>query len=253
MEPQREPTPAERSAALAYQRQQEAILAPTGTSGSRSLDRSVAPACTADVGTPSLPDVSQILARSQPTNSLPTGLVQSLGASNDDFDSQNMQAGKEAFVASAASRQTDDYLRSIRAIPLSRYEIKAGWEIPAVLEQSLNSHLPSDIKALVTSNVYDTATGLYLLVPQGSGLIGQYDSRVSYAQDGVQVAWSTIVFPDASAIDLNGMVGIDSHGNTGLPDKVSRHYRRLLGFSVLTNMYTAPFPASQHRNPSVLV
>jgi type IV secretion system protein VirB10 len=138
-------------------------------------------------------------------------------------------------------------------VPLSRYEIKAGWEIPAVLEQSLNSDLPGELKALVTSNVYDTATGMYLLIPQGSRLIGQYDSRVSYGQDGVQVAWSRIIFPDASAIDLNGMVGLDSHGNAGLRDKVDRHYRRLLGFSVLTSMFTAAFAISQQHNQSALV
>jgi type IV secretion system protein VirB10 len=91
-----------------------------------------------------------------------------------------MQARKEAFLASAGGWQTDDYLRSIRAEPLSRYEIKAGWEIPAVLEQSLNSDLPGELKALVTSNVYDTARGMYLLIPPGSRLIGLYDSRVSY-------------------------------------------------------------------------
>ena len=115
-------------------------------------------------------------------------------------------------MTTAAGRQTDDYLRSIRSAPLSRFEIKAGWEIPAILEQSLNSDLPGELKALVTSNVYDTATGMYLLIPQGSRLIGQYDSRVSYGQEGVQVTWSRVIFPDASAIDLNGMVGLDSRG-----------------------------------------
>jgi hypothetical protein len=88
-----------------------------------------------------------------------------------------MQSRKEAFLAAGRNRQADDYLRSTREAPLSRYEIKAGWEIPAVLEQSLNSDLPGELKALVTSNVYDTATGLYLLIPQGSRLIGKYDSR----------------------------------------------------------------------------
>jgi type IV secretion system protein TrbI len=34
------------------------------------------------------------------------------------------------------------------------------------------------------------ATGRHLLIPQGSRLIGRYDSRVAYGQDGVQVAWS---------------------------------------------------------------
>jgi type IV secretory pathway VirB10-like protein len=65
--------------------------------------------------------------------------------------------------------------------------------------------------------------------------------------------WSRIIFPDASAIDLNGMVGLDSHGNAGLRDKVDRHYRRLLGFSVLTSMFTAAFSISQQRNQSALV
>lgn len=103
-------------------------------------------------------------------------------------------------------------------------KIKAGWEIPAILEQSLNSDLPGELKALVTSNVYDTATGMYLLIPQGSRLIGRYDSRVSYGQDGVQVAWNRIIYPDASSVNRNGMVGLDSHGNAGLRDKVLRHY-----------------------------
>ena len=81
------------------------------------------------------------------------------------------------------------------------------------------------------ASVYDTATGRYLLIPQGSRLVGEYDSRVAYGQDGVQVAWNRIIFPDASSIDLNGMVGLDSHGNAGLREKVDRHYARMLGFS----------------------
>jgi type IV secretion system protein TrbI len=252
-EPQREPTPEERSAAAAYQREQEAILAPTGTSGARSPNVPSSPVRATDVGSPPLPDISQILARSQTANPSPADLARTLAASNDEYGNQNMQARKEAFLASAVGRQTDDYLRSIRAAPLSRYEIKAGWEIPAVLEQSLNSDLPGELKALVTSNVYDTATGMYLLVPQGSRLIGQYDSRVSYGQEGVQVVWNRIIYPDASAVDLNGMAGLDSSGNAGLRDRVDRHYRRLLGFSVLTSMFTAAFAISQQRNQSVLV
>jgi type IV secretion system protein VirB10 len=206
-------------------------------------------------GCSQLPEVSQILARTPSANTLPATLAQTLGGggTNDDYASQNMQAGKETFLHSAGPSQPDDYLHSIRTAPLSRYEIKAGWEIPAVLEQSLNSDLPGELKALMTSNVYDTAIGVYLLIPQGSRLIGQYDSHISYGQDGVQVIWSRIIFPDASTIDLNGMEGLDIHGNAGLRDKVDHHYRRVLGFSVLTSMFTAAFAISQQRNQSVLV
>jgi len=164
-----------------------------------------------------------------------------------DYDGQNMQTRKEAFLAAARSQKTDDYLRSTRSAQLSAYEIKAGWEIPAVLEQSLNSDLPGELKALVMSNVYDTATGRFMLIPQGSRLIGRYDSRIAYGQDGVQVVWDRIIYPDASSVDINGMVGLDSHGNAGLRDKVDRHYKRLFGFAALTSMFTAAFDLSQRR------
>jgi type IV secretion system protein TrbI len=60
--------------------------------------------------------------------------------------------------------------------------------MPAVLEQGLKSDLPGD---LVAANVYDTATGQFLLIFQGARLIGRYDSHVSYGQSGVQVGVAT--------------------------------------------------------------
>jgi type IV secretion system protein VirB10 len=174
-------------------------------------------------------------------------LTASEGGNDNDYDGQNMQTQKETFLVSARSQKTDDYLRSTRSAPLGTCEIKAGWEIPAVLEQSLNSDLPGDLKALVMSNVYDTTTGRYLLIPQGSRLIGRYDSRVSYGQDGVQVVWDRVMFPDASSVDINGMVGLDSHGNAGLRDRVDPHYKRLFGFAALTSMFSAVFDLSQRQ------
>jgi len=152
------------------------------------------------------------------------------GARNEaDYDGQNMQAAEAAFLSAAQQPKTDDYPGPTRTGPLSPYEIKAGWDIPAVLEQSLNSDLPGGIKALITSNVFDTATGRYLLIPQGSRLIGKYDSRIPYGHDGIQVVWDRIIFPDASSMDINGMVGLDTHGNSGLRFDVDHHYKRLFG------------------------
>jgi type IV secretory pathway VirB10-like protein len=94
------------------------------------------------------------------------------GEGDSDATDESQQSGKEAFLAKARAGQTDDYLKSTRTAPLFRYEIKAGWELPAILEQALNSDLPGELKALVSLNVYDTASGRYLLIPQGSRLIG---------------------------------------------------------------------------------
>ena len=136
--------------------------------------------------------------------------------------------------------------------PLSQFEIKAGWEIPALLEQALNSDLPGELKALVASNVYDTATGRYLLIPQGSRLVGIYNSRIGYGQDGVQVAWDRVIYPDGSSLDLSGMIGQDAHGFSGFRDKVDHHYTRLIGFAVLTSLFAAASEISQNQNRSLL-
>jgi len=68
----------------------------------------------------------------------------------------------------------------------------------------------------------------------------------------VQVSWSHIIYPDASSVDLDGMMGLDSHGNAGLRDKVDRHYLRIVGFSVLTSIFTAAFEISQRTSQSAL-
>ena len=131
------------------------------------------------------------------------------------------------------TEQSDHYLKSTRTPPVSQYEIKVGWEIPAVMEQGLNSDLPGEVKALVTSNVYDTATGRYVLIPQGARLVGGYNSQLGFGQDGVQVIWSRVIYPDGSSLDLSGMLGQDERGYSGFRDKVDHHYERLIGLSLI--------------------
>jgi type IV secretion system protein VirB10 len=174
----------------AWQLEHEAMLAPTTTRTGAALGASLKPTALAQLASSSDPTsnlaaIGKVLGLSP--NATP-GSTATAPITETEYETQNAQTRKDAFLKSAQNRSAaEDYLRYTRDAPLSRYEIKAGWEIPAVLEQSLNSDLPGELKALVTSNVYDTATGQYLLIPQGSRLVGKYDSRVSYGQDGVQV------------------------------------------------------------------
>ena len=77
----------------------------------------------------------------------------------EEYKIQNSQDEKEEFLEKAKGRNQETYLGKTRVRSLGPYEIKAGWDIPAVLEQALNSDLPGEIKALVRESVYDTATG----------------------------------------------------------------------------------------------
>jgi len=119
-----------------------------------------------------------------------------------------------------------------------RYEVKTGAVIPAVMISGINSDLPGQIIAQVSSNVYDTADGRYLLIPQGARLYGVYDSRVIYGQSRVLVAWNRIIFPDGSAITLESMPGTDSAGYAGYEDQVNNHYFRIFGSALLMSLVT---------------
>ncbi len=90
----------------------------------------------------------------------------------------------------------------------SPYELKRGSVIPATLITGLNSDLPGRITAQVSQNVYDSATGYRLLIPQGARLFGRYDSKVSFGQERVLVVWTDLIFPNGATLQIGGMAGI---------------------------------------------
>lgn len=122
----------------------------------------------------------------------------------------NDQAGKIDFF----NQDTADlgYLPN-RVVPQqSAFELKRGSVIPATLVTGINSDLPGHITAQVSQNVYDSATGHRLLVPQGAKLLGRYDSNVSFGQRRVLVIWTDLIFPNGSTLQIGGMAGVDADG-----------------------------------------
>jgi len=129
--------------------------------------------------------------------------------------------------------------------PRTPYELRAGFVVPATLISGINSELPGQIMGQVAQNVYDTATGKYLLIPQGSRLVGAYSSNVAYGQARVLVAWQRIIFPDGKAMDIGSMPGADSAGYAGFNDQVNNHYFRLFASAFLMSSVTAGISMSQ--------
>jgi type IV secretion system protein VirB10 len=144
----------------------------------------------------------------------------------------NGQGAKEDFF-NADLREAAGYLPNGVVPQQSRYELKRGSVIPATLITGVNSDLPGRITAQVSQNVYDSASGHHLLVPQGTKLLGRYDSKVSFGQSRVLVVWTDMIFPNGSTLQLGGMSGTDAQGYGGFHDKVDRHYLRTFGSAVL--------------------
>jgi type IV secretory pathway VirB10-like protein len=168
-----------------------------------------------------------------------------------DYERQNDQEQKGDF---RQQQGKDDavYLGRERKAALGKYEVKAGWLVPAVLEQQLNSDLPGLIRALVRENVYDTATGKYILIPAGSTLVGIYNSHVGYGQNALQAVWRRVIFPDGSSLSLGGFEGDDSEGAAGFRDHVDNHWGRIFSGALLTSLFSAGIAISEGQNSSVL-
>ncbi|MCM8731966.1 TrbI/VirB10 family protein [Hephaestia sp. GCM10023244] len=112
--------------------------------------------------------------------------------------------------------------------PISPYQVMAGSVIAASLITGLNSDLPGLVTAQVTENVYDTVTGRTVLIPQGSRLIGSYNSVVAFGQSRALLIWQRIVLPDGSSIQIDNLPATDAAGYAGLQDRVDYHTWRLL-------------------------
>ena len=112
--------------------------------------------------------------------------------------------------------------------PASPYQLMAGTVITASLVTGLNSDLPGFVIAQVTENIFDSVSGRFLLLPQGSRLIGKYDNVVAFGQERALVIWQRIILPDGSSVVIDSLPATDTGGYAGLADQVDLHTWQLL-------------------------
>ena len=145
----------------------------------------------------------------------------------DETLQANNQEGKQDYLEE--NRETQVYLNQHLIKPVSPYQVMAGNIIPSSLITGLSSDLPGILTAQVRHNVYDSVTGRHLLIPQGTRIIGEYSSAVTYGQNRALVVWNRLIYPNGKSIVLEGMPGVDLSGYAGFKDKVDYHFWRMMG------------------------
>ncbi len=201
--------------------------------GSGSSGGGARPVAAASPTTPAANSNPGIAAPTQnPFNATAGGTLPAVPS--DPTAAQNRQDSKEAFLTKAGDGATRN--PGSLQLPASPYQVMAGTVISAALVTGINSDLPGQVIANVTEAVYDTATGRHLLVPQGSRLIGRYDSQVSFAQRRVLLVWTRLILPDTSSVALDRLPGIDPAGYAGLEDGVDWHWDRILAGAALSTL-----------------
>ncbi|MCS4309503.1 type IV secretion system protein VirB10 [Rheinheimera pacifica] len=164
-----------------------------------------------------------------------------MGGEIDSTLKQNLQDKKIEF---AELGKNDNFINATFTHSPTPYMLLAGDVLPAVSQRGVNTDLPGDVTALVTSDVYDSRTGRYLLVPQGSRLFGRYQSIISYGQTRVLVAWKRLCRPDG-CLDLGNQLAVDTEGYSGLSDQVDNHYGKIFVGVIASSVLSAGAATSQ--------
>jgi type IV secretion system protein VirB10 len=104
--------------------------------------------------------------------------------------------------------------------------------------------LPGPVIGQIRENVYDTVSGNFLLVPQGSRLLAQYDSMVSWGQERVLLCWHRLLLPDGDSLNLACMPAADLAGAAGLTDQVDEHWFRIIKGAAVASLLAATTQAA---------
>lgn len=139
------------------------------------------------------------------------------------------------------------------AAPASANVLQAGAVIAAALITGIRSDLPGQITAQVTENVYDSPTGKILLVPQGTRVVGQYDSGIGFGQRRILLVWNRLIFPNGRSIVLERQPGADAEGYAGLEDGVDYHWGELFKAAALSTLLSVGAESGSSNNESDIV
>ena len=159
----------------------------------------------------------------------------------ENLNAQDVNAYRhklDFLTQNGGERTPQGYSTNTRKNPLAPMELKAGSVIPGLLITGINSDLPGTVVGQVSENVWDTATGRFLLIPQGTRIVGVYDSRVTQGQKRVSVVWNRLIYPDGSSLNIAGSPGTDMAGYSGIKGKADNHYGQLLSAALFTSLFT---------------
>lgn len=167
------------------------------------------------------------------------------GAAAEEAD-QNLKNEKIDFANQSIN---DNTISPYTLLPVaSPYQIMAGAVIPGTLVTGMNSDLPGTVIGQVSMNVFDSIEGKYLLIPQGTKIIGIYDTRTAFAQTRGHVIWQRLVFPNGTSIIFPNMAAADQAGYVGLKDKVHSHYARVVWSAIIGAAITGGVAAATDTN-----
>jgi len=112
-----------------------------------------------------------------------------------------------------------------------RYRLFEGTFFETVLTNRLDGEFSGPVNCMVTTDVY-SRNRRRVLIPAGSRVLGEARRVETFGQNRLAVAFHRLIMPDGLTVDLDQFQGLNQVGETGLRDKINRHYLQTFGVSL---------------------
>ena len=113
-----------------------------------------------------------------------------------------------------------------------------GTYLRCVLETKIVSDIQGFTSCVITEPVY-SASGIYMLIPKGSKVLGQYGFS-SPTSGRLGVVWDRLITPDGVDVTLKSP-GVDNLGAAGHMGKFQSHWGSRLASALLISMISDAF------------
>jgi type IV secretory pathway VirB10-like protein len=107
-------------------------------------------------------------------------------------------------------------------------------KLACTVETQMSSDVESYFTAKVRANIYDTASGGQLLIPQGSTILGKYHSQqLLFGNERLPTTSLVVSLPNGKSYELGDAPVMDGTGQAGLVSRIDNHWARLFGSIVI--------------------
>lgn len=119
------------------------------------------------------------------------------------------------------------------ALPLTgdAHTLLEGTLIETVLTNRLDGTFSGPVNVLVTTPVLAHG-GQTLVIPAGARLLGSASPVTGWGDARLAIRFHRLVLPDGRTFSLEQFQGLNQIGETGLKDRVDRHYLQVFGASL---------------------
>jgi type IV secretion system protein VirB10 len=130
---------------------------------------------------------------------------------------------------------------SLSSLPVDRSRmITADRYIPAVLENSISTSIPTGRAISVIENHVYSSDNRFILIPAGTRVVGEYAGPSSQGEGRLQVNWTRMIRPDGSNLRI-GFASADVSGQSGIPGYIDNRLWDKYGVPLLLSAINAAF------------